>query len=60
MEPSPIDGNTVLSTIQLLNGIEPRGEKILIMGAGVIGCETALYLATPREKSYPLCATGFP
>ena len=55
MEPPPIDGNTVLSTIQLLNGMEARGEKILVMGAGVIGCETALYLAR-RGKQVTLCA----
>jgi 2-enoate reductase len=55
MEPPPIDGNTVLSTIQLLNGMEARGEKILIMGAGVIGCETALYLARQGRK-VTLCA----
>ena len=55
MEPPPIDGNTVLSTIQLLNGMEARGEKILIMGAGVIGCETALYLAR-QGRQVTLCA----
>ena len=55
MEPCPIDGNRVLSTVQLLNGIEPRGERILIMGAGVIGCETALYLAR-RGRQVTLCA----
>jgi len=55
MEPCPIDGNNVLSTIQLLNGIEPRGERILIMGAGVMGCETALYLAS-RGRQVTLCA----
>jgi 2-enoate reductase len=45
----------VLTTIQLLNGMEPRGERILIMGAGVIGCETALYLAS-QGKKVTLCA----
>ena len=55
MEPSPLDGNNVLTTIQLLNGMEPRGERILIMGAGVIGCETALYLAS-QGKKVTLCA----
>jgi 2-enoate reductase len=55
MESPPIDGNTVLSTIQLLNGMEARGEKILIMGAGVIGCETALYLAR-QGRQVTLCA----
>ena len=55
MESPPIDGHTVVSTIQLLNGMEPRGERVLIMGAGVAGCETALYLAR-RGKQVTLCA----
>jgi 2-enoate reductase len=55
MEPCPLDGNTVLSTIQLLNGAELQGEKILMMGAGVIGCEAALYLARQGRKVI-LCA----
>lgn len=37
--------DNVLTVIQVLSGIEPSGEKILVMGGGVIGCETALYLA---------------
>ena len=55
MEPCPIEGNTVLTTIQVLNGQEVSGERILIMGAGVIGCETALYLAR-QGKKVTLCA----
>ncbi len=55
MEPPPIDGNNVLTTIQVLNGMGPRGERILIMGAGIIGCETALYLAH-RGRQVTLCA----
>lgn len=55
MEPSPLDGGNVLSVIQVLNGREPRGEKILIMGAGVTGCETAVYLAR-RGRQVILCA----
>jgi 2-enoate reductase len=41
------DGTTdnVLTVVQVLNGMEPQGERILVMGGGVIGCETALYLA---------------
>ena len=35
----------VLTVIQVLNGVEPWGDRILVMGGGVIGCETALYLA---------------
>ena len=49
------DGSNVLTMIQLLNGMEPQGERILIMGAGVIGCETALYLAS-QGKKVTLCA----
>jgi len=63
MEKPPFDngaGEKVLTVIQVLNGLEPRGERVLIMGGGVIGCETALYLArrgkqvtisTRRDKS---------
>jgi 2-enoate reductase len=48
MEPPPFDGGAtdrLLTVIQVLSGMEPRGEKILVMGGGVIGCETAVYLA---------------
>ena len=48
MEPPPFSNggsDRVLSVLQVLSGAEPRGEKILVMGGGVIGCETALYLA---------------
>ncbi len=55
MEPCPIAGNNALTTIQVLSGREPAGERILIMGAGVTGCETALYLAR-RGKQVTLCA----
>lgn len=63
MEKPPFDngaGEKVLTVIQVLKGLEPPGERVLIMGGGVIGCETALYLArrgkqvtisTRRDKS---------
>ena len=63
MEKTPFDNGAsdkVLSVMEVLNGVEPRGDKVLVMGGGVIGCETALYLAregkevtisTRREKS---------
>ncbi len=53
MEPIPFDNGTadkVLTVIQVLNGREPQGEKILVMGGGVIGCETALYLARQGKQ----------
>ena len=52
--------NKVFSVMQVLNGVEPPGNRVLVMGGGVIGCETALYLArrgkqvtisTRRDKS---------
>ncbi|HUT84662.1 MAG TPA: FAD-dependent oxidoreductase, partial [Thermodesulfobacteriota bacterium] len=46
MEPPPFDAaENVLTAIQVFSGIEPQGERILVMGGGVIGCETAVYLA---------------
>jgi 2-enoate reductase len=46
MEPHPFDAaDNVLTAIQVFSGIEPQGERILVMGGGVIGCETAVYLA---------------
>ncbi len=55
MEPLPFEGENVMSVIQVLNGREPAGDRVLIMGAGVIGCETAVYLAG-RGKQVTLCA----
>jgi 2-enoate reductase len=40
----------VLTVIQVLNGMEPKGKKVLVMGGGVIGCETALYLARQGKQ----------
>jgi 2-enoate reductase len=55
MEPLPFNGGNVLSVIQVLNGMEPKGEKILIMGGGVIGCETGVYLAR-AGRQVTICA----
>ena len=48
MERPPFDSGTsdsVITVIEVLNGMEPQGDKILVMGGGVIGCEAALYLS---------------
>ena len=53
MEPLPFDSGSTdnaLTVIQVLNGMEPKGEKVLVMGGGVIGCETALYLARQGKQ----------
>ena len=55
MEPPTFNGNNVLTAIQVMSGMEPQGERILIMGGGVIGCETAVYLAH-QGKQIDLCA----
>ena len=63
MEKTPFDNGAsdkVLSVMQVLSGVDPKGNRVLVMGGGVIGCETALYLAregkevtisTRRDKS---------
>jgi len=48
MESAPFaagENNKILTAVQVLNGTEPQGKRVLVMGGGVIGCETALYLA---------------
>ncbi|RMF97120.1 MAG: 2-enoate reductase [Candidatus Schekmanbacteria bacterium] len=55
MEEPPIEGENVISVIDVLKGEEVKGEKILIMGGGVIGCETAVALAR-KGKNVTICA----
>jgi 2-enoate reductase len=40
-----IEKGKVLSAVDVLLGKGSVGEKVLVMGGGLIGCETALYLA---------------
>jgi 2-enoate reductase len=55
MEPPTFEGSNVLTAIQVMEGVQPPGKRILIMGAGVIGSETAVYLAQ-QGKQVDLCA----
>ena len=55
MEPLPFRGDNIHSAIDVLNGTLPPGDEILIMGGGVIGCETGLYLAN-HAKQVTICA----
>jgi len=48
MEHHPFDGpsaDKVLNAIQVFNGMEPEGDRVLVMGGGIMGTEVALYLA---------------
>ncbi|MCX8045158.1 MAG: FAD-dependent oxidoreductase [Desulfobacterota bacterium] len=55
MEPAPFQGHIILNTIQVLNGEIPAGNHVVIMGAGVVACETAVHLAR-LGKQVTLCA----
>ena len=55
MENPPVIGPNVLSVIDVLRGRDVEADRVLMMGAGVIGCETALYLAL-QGKQVVLCA----
>ena len=53
MEPHSFDGNgadKVLTAIQVFNGLEPSGKHVLVMGGGIMGTETALYLARQGKQ----------
>jgi len=41
----------VVTSIDLLRGRETPGDKILVLGGGLIGCETALWLAQQGKKA---------
>jgi len=55
MEDPPVTGPKVFSVIDVLRGRDVDADRIVMMGAGVIGCETALYLAQ-QGKHVVLCA----
>jgi len=60
MESPPFDNGVterVLTVTQVLGGMEPQGEKILVMGGGILGCETAVYLAH-RGKQVTITTRG--
>jgi len=55
MEASPVQGPKVYSVIDVLKGQDVQADTVVMMGAGVIGCETALLLAG-QGKNVVLCA----
>jgi 2,4-dienoyl-CoA reductase-like NADH-dependent reductase (Old Yellow Enzyme family)/thioredoxin reductase len=48
----PQDWNTsnIVTAIQVLNGERKTGENVVIVGGGLVGCETAEYLAERGKK----------
>ena len=53
MEPLSFNGkvaDSVLTAIQVFNGMEPKGKHVLVMGGGIMGTETALYLARQGKQ----------
>jgi 2-enoate reductase len=45
-----IDKDKVATAIDLLLGKKKAGQKVLVLGGGLIGCETALWLAQQGKK----------
>ncbi len=45
-----VEKDNVLSAVDMLWGIKPAGEKVLVLGGGLIGCETAAYLAQAGKR----------
>jgi 2-enoate reductase len=43
-------GMPLISALEVMNGAEVSGDRVVIMGAGVVGCETAVYLAGLGKK----------
>ncbi len=61
-----IDHPKVATAVELLYGLKSAGQKVLMIGGGLVGCETALYLAkqgksvTIVETMNELMSTGHP
>jgi len=45
-----IEGSNVFSAVDLLLGKKEPGEAVIVAGGGLVGCETAVYLATNGKK----------
>lgn len=45
-----IRGENVITAVNLLLGRGKLGEKVIVLGGGLVGCETALYLAEKGKK----------
>ncbi len=45
-----MEGDNVFSAVDLLLGRKEAGETVIVAGGGVVGCETAVYLARKGKK----------
>jgi pyruvate/2-oxoglutarate dehydrogenase complex dihydrolipoamide dehydrogenase (E3) component len=45
-----IDGNNVIIANDLPNNYDKVGQKVIVLGGGLVGCETALHLAIEGRK----------
>mgnify|MGYP000334092186 CR=1 FL=1 len=45
-----IEKDKVSTAVEILNGSKQSGENVLMIGGGLVGCETALYLAKQGKK----------
>ena len=45
-----VDGNNVVTAFAVLAGKARVGGKVLVIGGGAVGCETANYLSTRKKK----------
>ncbi|MEE8472139.1 MAG: FAD-dependent oxidoreductase, partial [Dehalococcoidia bacterium] len=45
-----VGGSNVASPLDVLNGVTGTGERVVVVGGGLIGCEAAEFLATKGKK----------
>lgn len=45
-----IQSSSVLSAVDLLKGVRKAGEKVVVVGGGLAGCEVAIWLAEKGKK----------
>lgn len=50
LKPDFGDKNQICTAVEVLNGVCQAGEKIVIVGGGLVGCETALWLAQQGKE----------
>jgi 2,4-dienoyl-CoA reductase-like NADH-dependent reductase (Old Yellow Enzyme family)/thioredoxin reductase len=45
-----VSGSNVVTAVEVLNGVKETGKEVVVVGGGLIGCETAEYLANKGKK----------